>query len=272
MNRGLDLSHRFDARKPEDWIFGAALPTDTLQENGSWVMFLPEYEIQHPYSYEVSACASFGSLNCIETLIFQQYGIKENWSDRFLAAASGTTSSGNSPQTVCETIRKVGLVLESAYPYTPDIDTFEKYYGPIPPKLYEVAREFLAKYDFKHEYVTPTKEAILAALKTSPLGMSVYAWNKQGDRYVSLPDADNHWVMLVEANDDHMLIFDTYDDDGSLLKKVAWFTPAIVKRYYVKKKVYTIEKGNWLTDLMARCGRFIADLWTTAFNKIVRGI
>jgi len=264
---------KIEEQKPEDYVFGGAspVPFDILQPNGDWTDYTPEKELQSPNGFESYACATFATLNAIETLIFKQYGIKENFSDRFLAAASGTKEGGNSPHVVAEYIRKVGLILEGEYPYTKDIDTFQKYYGPIPPKLYEIAREFLDKYDFLHEYVTPIAPSIEEALTSSPLGVSVYAWVFKDGKYIHPQGVtDNHWVLMTKWNKDSFTVFDTYSDgpDASVCKEVAFdYMPAIIKRYWIQKKevaqpIEHLTEGNWLTDILKNLWEFIRDiLW-----------
>jgi len=138
--------------KDTDFIFGAGkIPEISLQPDGNWTEFLPTREFQAPYNFETYACVTFTILNCIEILIKRQYGIEKNYSDRFLAIVSGTKNPGNSPQTVCEFLRKIGLVPEELWPYDSSINTWEKWSIPIPPKLYELAREFNAEWDFRYE-------------------------------------------------------------------------------------------------------------------------
>ena len=237
-NYGLKL----DTPKPEDYIFGGGMvPMETLQPDGDWSGFLPVKEYQNLNGIEPYACVTFTILNCIEILIRQQYGIEKNYSDRFLAAISGTKEGGNSPSTVCEFLRKIGVVPQEIWPFDESIKTFEKFYEPIPPKLYELAQEFNREWDFKHEFVPLNHDAISAALKCSPLLISVSAWFERDGKYYR-PEGmtDNHaTTMMYERQGEFMRVFDSYADrqDDPAIKDIEWGAiPMQVKRFFVKRK------------------------------------
>ena len=208
---------RLDEVKDEDYgsqKLGAVLPFETLQEDGDWSSFLPVKEYQNLNSVEPYACVSFTLLNCVEILIKRQYGEERNYSDRFMAAVSGTKEGGNSPNVVCEFLRKIGVVPQELWPFDSSINTFEKFYAPIPPKLYELAHEFNREWEFKHEFVPSTHEAISQAIKCSPLLISVSAWfEKDGIYYRPEGMTDNHaTTMVYEREGDFRRVFDSYAD------------------------------------------------------------
>jgi hypothetical protein len=222
-----------DTIKPEDYILGGLtkLPKEVLQENKDWTPHLPAKELQAE-KFETWACATFTVLNCIEILIKRKYNEKRNYSDRFLAVVSGTTKGGNSPHTVAEFLRKIGVVPEEIYPF--DAKNYEEFYKPIPPKLYELAREFNEEWDFRHEFVKG--EDIDEAIQYSPLLISVAAWFKKKGDYYYRPKGmkDNHAVTYVKREKDCRLIFDSYDE---ILKKVRLEDlPMIAKRFWIEKK------------------------------------
>src|SRR3990167_9136057 len=132
-----------DVQKDEDYLLGGSspLPIEVLQANQDWTLFLPKKEFQNLNAIEPYACVSFTILNCVETLIKRKYGIETNWSDRFLAANSGTKEGGNSPNVVCEFLRKLGVVPQEFWPFHCSITSFEKFYEPIPENLKELAKE-----------------------------------------------------------------------------------------------------------------------------------
>jgi len=244
---------RIDSIKESDYIFGGGMvPMEILQEDGDWTPYLPQFEAQNLNGIEPYACVSFTILNAIEILIFKKYGIRENFSDRFLAIVSGTKEGGNSPQVVCEFLRKLGVCNETDLPFSPDINTFDKFYSLIAPKLYELAREIFAKYDFKHEIVPSTDEAILKALKCSPLGLSVSAWWERGSKYYK-PDGmtDNHFTTLIKAkSNDYKRVFDSYADGigDPYLKDYEWNTKhSVIKRFWIQKK--EVKKLSWFQRL-----------------------
>ena len=128
---------------PDNHIFGSgAVPFEIIRPDGDWTNSLVQKEFQNLNQIEPYACVAFTILNCVEILIKEKYGEERNYSDRFLAAVSGTKEGGNDPHIVCEFLRKVGVVLQEIWPFDETITTFEKFYEPLPPKLYELAQEF----------------------------------------------------------------------------------------------------------------------------------
>lgn len=222
------------------------LSSKILQEDMDWTPFLPNKELQNFGIIEPYACVAFTILNCVEILAKKQYNEDVNYSDRFLAAISGTKEGGNSPHVVAEFLRKVGVVPQELWPYDETIASFEEFYKPIPPKLYELAREFNKKWDFKHSFVEP--ELIDEALKRSPLLISVYAWRQQGDIYIKPSGViDNHATTYVKRKTNSRLVFDTYD---SILKDVDLnHVPTIIKRFELVKKTNSkCWLKRWLTS------------------------
>lgn len=228
---------KLDKKKPEDYVFGASsVPMETIREDADWTRFLPEKEYQNLNGMEPYACVAFTTLNCIEILIKAKYGLDRNYSDRFLAAVSGTKEGGNTPHTVAEFLRKVGVVTQDEWPFDKSIKTFEKFYEPLPPKLYELAQEFLSEWEFLHEYVNPDTDSIKKALKCSPLGVSVCAWHKKNGKYFKpTGGTDNHFTTLFMLKEgDFERVFDTYD---STIKDIEWGTKhSAIKRFHIKKK------------------------------------
>ena len=244
-NHGLII----DEIKIEDYVLGGAttkLPTDILQENGSWLAYLPMAERQD-LSIETYSCVSFGTLNIMEMLIKRIFGKEENFSDRYLAISSNTSPLGNSPQTVGECLRKVsGAIKEELLPFSDNIRTFEQYHSPkpLPEALINEGKKWLEKYEIKHEWVFQSgenkQEKLMEALKLSPVGVSVYAWQQDGDDYVKPAGSqDNHWTTCVGYEEGkHWIIFDSYPaSEGSFLKKLVWnYDFQMAKRYYIVKK------------------------------------
>ena len=247
---------KFDEQKPEDYVFGGGfVPFECLQPDGDWSEHLPVKEFQNLQNIEPYACVSFTILNCIEILIKRQYGEERNYSDRFLAAISGTKEGGNTPKTVCEFLRKVGIVPQDLWPFDYSVTSFEKFYEPVPPKLYELAKEFNDEFIFKYEIVPSNHEAISKALQSSPLLFSVCGWHKNADGLYYRPNGmdDNHATTLISTPQNRFKrVFDTYADGDTdpALKDLIWGDlPKIAFRFYVKKRITPI-KGNWFTNLI----------------------
>jgi len=231
--------------QPDDYVLGgySPLPKDVLQANGQWDEFLPVDEFQSKV-IETMACTSYGTTSAIETLVNRLFGTEHNWSDRWLAKISGTTRTGNNVSIVCETLRKLGVPFQERWDYTPDIDSWDKFYEVPPPKLYDHAKQdFKDIYEMKHEFVFPDEKSLKEALQYSPLGVSVYAWvQRDGLHYKPEGLIDNHWCVLYGYEDGkYWKVFDSYDNTR---KKLAWdFKPLVIKRFCIEKK--TEELTFW---------------------------
>lgn len=236
-----------DEYSEEDHIFGAFLPKEVLVEDGDWTPYLPQRELQSR-GWDTYGCVSFTVLNAIEILIKRKYDEDVNYADRFLAAVSGTSKGGNSPRKVCNFLRKVGVVPEDMYPFT---DTFEEYYQGIPPKLYELAREFNEKWEFRYEEVP--NSLLTEAIKYSPLLVSVPAWFKtKGLFYRPEGMKDNHATTLIKVTPEYKSVFDTYESN---IKDIdPNMEHSSIKRFYIKKRTSnrTFKKTFWLWELIRR--------------------
>lgn len=258
----------------ENYILGGGnVPQVVLRENSDWTDFLPEKEKQF-IGFETYNCVSFGTLSAIEAIMFRLFGEKVNYSDRFIGIMAGTKEGGNDPQTVCEAIRKYGLIPEEMLPFSEDLKNLEEYYsfkGADKEACLQVGRDWLAKYDFKHEYVFSPSEPfeekikkIILALKFSILGVSVEAWilNEKGI-YIRLGQ-ENHWTLAYNQKQ-FTGGFDTYEP---FLKQIDQ-NFSFVKRFHVaKKKSYeeenNIQKGdNWIIQFLRVFISLIKKIWKT---------
>lgn len=242
-NHGLIL----EAPRPEDFIFGdGALGDAPIMPDGQWDGWIPlQDEIQNLNGIEPYACASFGTLNCIETLIRQEFGTTENYSDRFLATATGTAAQkGNSPQTIANFLKSKGCVEEKDYPFNGTIDTFEKFYASIPQRLYTLALQFPAEFDFGYSYVPSDYDSLMRALTFSPLGFSVTAWHQDSDGLYYRPAGftDGHWVECYGyVRNNYWKIYDSYDQTH---KKVKWDSlPMQACRYTLHRQI--VNETAW---------------------------
>lgn len=245
-----------------DYVFGSQdlgfkFPYEILQEDGDWTLYLPKFEHQARQGLETANCTGYGTLNCLETLLRRKYGIIEDFSERFIGVMADTWPPGNNPQKVIETIRKVsGLISEEELPFDDSIDALEKYYSPKPMTGSLLAKGlwWLENFEVKHEWVFKGEvknkpELMKAAIKHSPLGVSVYAWAlDDADGLYFKNGDDNHWGMIYHYEDGKWWdFFDSYDQSKKRLK---WDTDfGFVKKYYISKKN---RKGNWLIDLFRR--------------------
>ena len=226
-----------------DYILGGAthLGGEVLVSDGQWDGFLPDNEIQNNNKVETYTCVSFATLNCVEILQKFEYGARTNYSDRFLGKISWTESfKGNTPRGVAEPLRKQGCVEEKEWPFDETINTWEKFYAEIPQKIKTLAVGFFAEYAFGYEAVRSNAKDIMEALKYSPVGFSVYAWVKDADGLYSRPQGmtDNHFTCVYGYEEGkYFKAFDSYLNDGIVLKKIKWESlPMMCMRYTLHKQ------------------------------------
>ncbi len=178
-----------------------------------------------------------------------------NYSDRFLAKIS-ETKDGNTPAKVAESLRHFGIVEENKWPFSSDIDTFEKFYAEIPADVLEEAKKFLNEYEFLHEYVPTSPESLKQGLKLSPIGIGVPAWfqNEQGLYYRPEGMSDNHFTTLIGYEEGkYWIVFDSYENN---IKHLDWnINSSVAKRFHIAKKNDTFyppkeKETNWIIDLI----------------------
>lgn len=237
------------------YFLGAGLvPQVVLQPNSDWTDSLPETEKQRR-QFETFNCTSFNTLNAIEMLMFKKFGQRVNYSDRWVGIVAGTSAKkgGNDPHVVCEAIRKHGLIPEEMLPYTDDLKTAEEYYsfkGADEEACKRAGEEWKRQYEFKHEWVfkqnQPLEEKMnnmKVALKYSPLALSVYAWEKSGEVYIS-GGRENHWTSKF-AQPKYSNIFDSYDPFIKAVDQNFSFC----KRFSIEKQATKEEIGGFIQIL-----------------------
>lgn len=150
---------------------GAEIPYAVRIPNGDWTPYLPEGEVQYGREDSMS-CVSFAVLNCIEAQEFFLTGKRVNYSDRWLAVASGTMRNGNWLQSVADAIRDYGLVKEESWP-TPANYTWDQYMAqPSAAErriLLAEGSEWKKTHDFKYGFIQTTKDEMLKYILQCPL-------------------------------------------------------------------------------------------------------
>jgi hypothetical protein len=239
-----------DTLVPDHYVYGASpVPTEVLVSNGQWHAYLPEDEIQNRNGYETCNCTAYGTLNQIEIYLARKYGIKPNFSERYLGVMAGTRPPGNSPHKVMETIREFGLIDENSLPFLPKISTLSEYYSPVPmyQHLIDEGKRWLASWEFRHEWVWGANETLSEkqrklkqALVFCPVSVSVHAWvvNEKGLYYKPHGKTDQHWIVLYGSKEgEYWEGFDSYDNTH---KRIAWDTDFMqAKKIYIEKKTGT---------------------------------
>lgn len=246
--------------KPQDWRFGSvtALKSQVYQEDRNWDDFLPQDEFQA----QSLSCVTFSALNCLEMMALRKYGLKFNWSDRFIAKASGTSMMGNSLAAVADTIVLTGLVNEVDYPYDYANFSWKSYYTDIPMYLFDQAAEFKKEYDIDYEWVTiKTPEALWDALKYSPLQVTGSYPKFIGDEIIKRVDAPYNHAFTVYGGEygKYFKVFDHFSDNT---KKIAWDydLSTFAMRYDITKLSEIMDKpiikNNTLVQLVEGVGGF----------------
>lgn len=245
--------------QPKDWHegkielkFGAQ---QVLQENGQWDTFLPETEAQVKKT-ETSNCTGFATNNALEIIMARRFGGLYDYSDRATGILAETRPPGNDPNKVIEAVRDNGLLPEADLPFSDDITSPDQYYSPspLPSALLTKCKLFLKTYTIAHEWVTNDPASLMRNLKYSPLGVSVFAWAKDGDLYYKpAGEKDNHWTLCVGYKEnEYWLIFDSYTDEGSPIKKLRWdYQFGYVKKYSVIDQP-TPEQISILQKILAK--------------------
>lgn len=263
-----------------DYFLGAlrSAPFEVLQESGQWDEFIPQAEIQHNKIFDSYNCTGYGTLNALELLMLRKFGKTINFSERYTGVCAGTYPPGNDPQTVIENIRKdAGLIEEQRLPFTSfDTDmTLDEYYSPKPMEDYllKSGKRFLEEYKIQHDWVYQSGEEANAiklknALKSSPLGVSVMAWRREGEYYVKDPDEqDTHWTVLYGYEDGkYWKCYDSYEGN---FKKLAWNYPfGFVKRYHIEKIVS--QKKSLFQKFIEFLGEWnLIKIWKFNLSKVV---
>jgi len=205
-----------------DWIAGA-IPYELRNPTGDWRPYLPMNEKQKDPT-ETMGCVSFSANNSLEVQTRHQTGTEVNYSDRFMAKMSGTTKEGNWLSKVADTVRNVGVVLESVYP-KPANYSWETYYSEVPQDIIAKAIKLDVMYEFLPIRQTPLDKGTLSYhLKHAPLQVAIPAPHP------------NHAVLLVHLENETAYYFDTYDP---FLKTTHYSSITSALKY-----VLTIKKNN----------------------------
>src|SRR3990167_10950816 len=262
MSKKIEGKQKFGLQAPPDdaqaWLLGAGnIPSEILQPSADWSTVSVDFEAQNKRGIETYDCTGFAILTGIEKLMLVKYGLKVNYSDRFLGVIAETGKKvGNDPHTVCEAICKYGLIPEEMFPFSDDLKSYEEYYsfkGADEEACYVAGKKWLEQYDFFHEWVfrftapdDEKKNNLKVVGKYCPTPISVYAWAKdKRNIYVGL-GAQNHLTLAVSFQD-FIRVFDSYDPADKKVDQI----PLYAKRIYVAQKPTVEQKKSWFNGLVA---------------------
>jgi hypothetical protein len=196
------------------------MPLIPYLDSGDWEKYLPKFEHQAEH-FETNGCTAYGTLNQIETFYNAIFGIEPNYAERFTyLLAKIDPLRGAYPQVVYDAIREHGL-LDQRNIGVPD--TREDYAeNDISKHQLVEGQRWLRTHDFRHEWLWngPPKdslEVLKYALKTSPIAISVTAWQKEGDVYVDGGRKNNHWCLCYKVDDKGIHVYDSYEQNKKVL-------------------------------------------------------
>ena len=244
----------------EDYTFGSGqLGAEILQPDGQWDDYLPPEELQRLRGVESMSCVSFATLTSIQILLKRKYGEDKNYSERFTAILAETNRIGTTPKKVSEAIRKKGTIPDTLLPFSSDIASWSEYHSPTPMLMdfLDKGLKWLETHDFGYDWVFTggslenKKNKLKQALQSSPVCVSVYAWQQNGEYYIK-PEGvrDTHLTVCYGYVDGaYWKIFDTYDMTH---KKLVWeYSFGLAQRYTIDKKeinVVSESKVSWWQD------------------------
>lgn len=194
------------------------------------------------------------------------FGIKPNYSDRWLGTLAGTHEGGNDPQKVYETLRKNGLIDEDMMPFDSRLQTIEDYYSFMfadSVKCRKEADHWLDSWDFKHEWLFTkagkNQDTLKNALLFSPVSVSVFAWQLEDGVFVKkFAGNSNHWTMLYGYSEGkYWKVYDSYENN---CKRLAWdYQFDYAKKIAITKRITPRIKPtpfqlflDWLSGLLTK--------------------
>ena len=185
-----------------------------------WTPYIKEYELQHNNNFDDWSCVTHSCWGKVRILVNKKFLEDLDESIRATAVSAGTKPrQGNSPDAVCDTIRKVGGVLDTIYPSMTPTMTEEEYYQQLPTDLY-IHENFLVKYKYSHWYLprvgrTCTQKVLSFGLSISPIMVSVegqYMFGQNGVEYQGFPY--QHEVLIVKEEPTRWLVKDSENPNG----------------------------------------------------------
>ncbi len=234
-----------------DGRLGARYGEEVLCADGQWEAFLPTFEKQNQHGFESMSCWVYGTLNCLETLEKRKYGKENNYAERYIVVLGYGSPQGGSPQNAAEAIRKYGVIPQDKLDWTPDINQWWEWAKPNPmtKEYLDIGAKWLTGNTYAHDWVSllgaqawwkkiwgkSNQDIMCEALKSSPLGVSVLAWQfRNGLAYKNSWQRDNHWLMCYGyVYGKYWLLYDHYDN---MFVRAEWQYPfGFIKRYRLNK-------------------------------------
>jgi hypothetical protein len=214
--------------RARDWIAGvvSGIEYKEVVADGQWDAWLVDKELQYGITFDTLNCTGFATLNAIEIQQFQQTGVQENYSDRFLAHIDGLTDFGNTITAPPDAIRKLGVCKESTWSWPrldPNFTKVEYIFTPPPQTAYDEGVEWLKRWKLMYELLIDTQPATLIYhLKHVPLNVisSVCPGWGTDDVVQGCGIGNGHEYTIYGYDEGNFWkVLDHYDKDK---KKLAW--------------------------------------------------
>jgi len=157
-------------------------------ENGDWRPYKPTFEHQAPY-FETSACTAFTVESQIQYFMKAIYNEDVDYSENFLALTVPIkVGKGVDPQKTYEAVRNSGMIFNNELRAGKTVSEWSDETR-LTKSIQAKGLYWLEKNSFYHEWLWDSPEnrpnnyieILRDALKTSPIGISVSAWEKEID-------------------------------------------------------------------------------------------
>lgn len=190
--------------------------------DGDWEAYLPKYEAQAE-NWESCGCTVWGTQNGIETFLKRVEGVEHNFSERYNILLRDIGCPGADPRTMLNSVIEDGLVETKDFPSPDDRAAFYSK-DDLTGSLKAKGINWALNYDFEWKELWWGKrplnwrDLIAEHLKFSPILISVSAWHRTDDGYDSVVP-NNHWCMAYKIENEHIWVFDSYDNSKKKLSK-----------------------------------------------------
>lgn len=261
-------------RSRKDWHIHdgniGAVKKIIFPDSHGWLDEMPELEVQNEFC-ESMDCFSWNQIRPIQAIQKKLYNFIKKYSFRFSNVMANGTPNGGSPSVAVNSIRVDGLLPQEDLPWTSVQNTWWKFSSPRPmlQNLKDKAKQwgFTVNYDLPVYPQSPLAklknklkgisqadancEAMVHALQSSPLAVTLYAYAIDSNGFVYRPKGyvDNHLTVVADfVYGKYWIVPDSYPGE---YKKVPWYYDFTwVYRYNVDKNTTPEDDAKWITDKM----------------------
>lgn len=274
LNFGLDLELNEEHKNRESNYIAGVVDKEVLREDGQWLDFEPECEIQKSTDGDDRMnCVSNSESNARKLLMLRKFNININPSQRFRAKMSGTTRRGNSLYAVADSARHHGFVEDVDWPENVNLNWYQ-YYMEIPTKVKEKGVKTTLQFDVNYEQVPTTHSALMDNLRYAPIQVIGYAWASKDGIYYDYGNRPNHAFLLVGyVKGKYWIVYDSYPTDYQIdnnstkqefIKHLDWdfkFSDALL--YTIKLKQ---PETSWLYKIINMLKNLKMNFWKNKDN------